>query len=119
MKLITKELRELLLKQGDATRANPTRDMSNDRVVKLFTPWSSCTWFVTEAECVDGDSARADLLLFGFADLGDPACAEYGYTLLSDLLALRGPFGLKVERDMHFNKTREGLRDMYADRVLG
>ena len=43
---------------------------------------------------------------FGFADLfGDPSCSELGYTLLSELESVRGPGGLKIERDLWFPPT--------------
>ena len=63
--------------------------------VKLFTPDSSFTWFVTEGtEQEDGD-----WLLFGFV-IGLEE--EWGYSLLSELASARGPFGLGVERDLWF-----------------
>ena len=64
--------------------------------VKLFTPDSSFTWFVTEgAEQEDGD-----WLLFGFV-IGLEE--EWGYSLLSELASVRGPLGLAVERDLWFH----------------
>ena len=63
--------------------------------VKLFTPDSPFTWFVTEgAEQEDGD-----WLLFGFV-IGLEE--EWGYSLLSELASARGPLGLPVERDLWF-----------------
>ena len=63
--------------------------------VKLFTPDSSFTWYVTEgAEQEDGD-----WLLFGFV-IGLEE--EWGYSLLSELASVRGPLGLAVERDLWF-----------------
>ena len=63
--------------------------------VKLFTPDSSFTWFVTEgAEQEDGD-----WLLFGFV-IGLEE--EWGYSLLSEIAIARGALGLPVERDLWF-----------------
>jgi hypothetical protein len=63
--------------------------------VKLFTPWTSWTWYVTE---FDGDDT-----LFGWVDGEFP---EMGYTSLSEIQEVTGPFGLKVERDLHFRPCR-------------
>ena len=66
--------------------------------VKLFTPDSSFTWFVTEgAEQEDGD-----WLLFGFV-IGLEE--EWGYSLLSEIAGAHGPLGLQVERDMWFKPS--------------
>jgi hypothetical protein len=63
--------------------------------VKLFTPDSSFTWYVTEgAEQEDGD-----WLLFGLV-IGLEE--EWGYSLLSEIASARGPLGLPVERDLWF-----------------
>lgn len=61
---------------------------------KFFTPDSNWTWYVTEGS-PDGDDFR----FFGFV------CgleSEWGYFLLSELEAARGPLGLPIERDLHF-----------------
>ena len=63
--------------------------------VKLFTPDSSFTWFVTEgAEQEDGDWLLFGLVI-GFEE-------EWGYSLLSEIASVRGPLGLRVERDLWF-----------------
>jgi Protein of unknown function (DUF2958) len=63
--------------------------------VKLFTPDSSFTWFVTEgAEQEDGDWLLFGLVI-GFEE-------EWGYSLLSEIASARGPLGLPVERDLWF-----------------
>lgn len=59
--------------------------------MKLFTPWSNWTWYVTE---FNGDD-----VLFGLVDGHE---VELGYFTLSELEALEGPGGLRVERDLHF-----------------
>jgi hypothetical protein len=67
-------------------------------IAKFFTPWSNCTWYATEF-------CPIDQLFFGFCHLGFDDCAELGYFSLHDLQSLKGPFGLRVERDHHFNAT--------------
>ena len=61
--------------------------------VKLFTPDSSFTWYVTEgAEQEDGDWLLFGLVI-GFEE-------EWGYSLLSEIVSARGPLGLSEERDL-------------------
>mgnify|MGYP006286966751 CR=1 FL=1 len=82
-------------------RANAElRDSSRTQpVVKFFCPWGAATWLISEL-MEDGDT------MFGLCDLGmgEP---ELGYVSLSELRSIRGPFGLTIERDIHFtpNKT--------------
>jgi hypothetical protein len=62
-------------------------------VCKFFTPTSSWTWYAIE---YDGDD-----IFFGYADNGQGG-GELGYFSLAELQAIRGPFGLGVERDRYF-----------------
>ena len=41
---------------------------------------------------------------------------EPGYFRLSELAAARGPFGLPIERDLHFSPTRLSLVKTYHER---
>ena len=67
-------------------------------VIKLFTPWKNCTWLLSELS--------PEKIGFGLCDLGfgEP---ELGYVDLNELMAIKGPFGLVIERDRWFeaNKT--------------
>jgi Protein of unknown function (DUF2958) len=64
-------------------------------VVKFFTPWSNWTWYACEGEVrPDGD-----VEFFGRVDGLE---SEWGYFTLRELESIRGPFGLRVERDLHF-----------------
>ncbi len=60
--------------------------------VKLFTPDSSFTWYVTE---YDPTTREAFGLVLGF----EP---ELGRFSLDELESIRGPLGLPVERDRWF-----------------
>lgn len=60
--------------------------------VKLFTPDSSWTWFVVEYDA-------PNRLAFGFV-IGHEQ--EFGYFDLSELESVRGPLGLRIERDLYF-----------------
>ena len=67
--------------------------------VKLFMPGTRWTWYLLE---FDGDDT-----LFGYVKSGlDERFDELGYISLSELEALVGPFGLRVERDVHWEPTR-------------
>lgn len=73
--------------------------------VKFFTPWSNWTWFITEGEDRDGD-----YLMFGYT-IGMER--EWGYISLNELSSVTGPFGLKIERDIHFSpKPKSQISDI-------
>jgi hypothetical protein len=60
--------------------------------LKLFTPWTSWTWWASEYD-------PEDRLFFGVVEGHE---REYGYFSLDELEALRGPGGLRIERDLHW-----------------
>lgn len=93
MKLLTHAARRALPGIG----ATESQGLSTLARVKLFTPDSSWTWYVTE---FDGED-----LLFGLVDGFE---AELGYFSLSELTQLRGPLGLPVERDRFFEPRPVG-----------
>ena len=93
MELLTPELKLQLL------RNFRNKDADHVPVVKFFTPWANATWIISDLDQDDQDT------LFGLCDLGlgEP---ELGYVLLSDLEEIRGPGGLRVERDLHWYPTK-------------
>jgi hypothetical protein len=80
-------------------------------VLKLFNPAGPGTWLVTELDA-DEDT------LFGLCDL-DMGCPELGSVSLSELLTLRLPFGLSIERDLHFRSRAPLSRWAEVSRKLG
>jgi hypothetical protein len=84
---------EQLLANGHSTAGGDSIDPPP--VIKLFTPDANATWLLTEIDPDDED------LAFGLCDLG-LGMPELGSVRLSELDELRGPFGLTVERDVHF-----------------
>lgn len=86
--------------------------------VKLFTPDSSWTWYLTEASAVmkDGQhrplAGAVDRIVFQgeSTDVEDVLCfglvvghvAELGYFSLAELVRVRGGLGLPIERDLFF-----------------
>lgn len=104
MKFLTKADEEKLRKNFRATMAAEGEDLGHKPVVKLFCPWGAAAWLLSE---LDDDNVA-----FGLCDLGmgEP---ELGYVSLDELTAIRGPFGLKIERDLWF-KADKSLT-AYAD----
>lgn len=71
--------------------------------VKFFTPWSGWTWYATEFDGVD--------TFFGYV-IGLEA--EWGYFSLSELESVRGPGGVRIERDLYF--TPQPMSEILARR---
>jgi hypothetical protein len=85
-----------------------SQEGSKDPMVymKLFQPWGSWTWFITEGEEQDGD-----YLMFGYV-IGFER--EWGYVSLNELSSIKGPYGLKIERDIHFTpKPKSQVSDIH------
>ena len=77
--------------------------------VKFFTPWSNWTWYATEFDGKD--------TFFGWV-VGFEK--EFGYFSLSEMQAVRGPVGLKIERDMYFKpKPLSQVMANYGERMPG
>jgi Protein of unknown function (DUF2958) len=94
MKLLTDELRASL---------PPLYAQENEKDpmihLKFFTPWTGWTWYITEGS-PEGD----DFIFFGYV-IGLEK--EWGYTSLRELESVRGPGGLKIERDLYFTPKRK------------
>ena len=93
MKIITKEVEQTALRYPIGSQ-----DGKGEEAIawlKFFDPCGRYTFYVTEADLKTGE-------LFGYcvSPLG-PDCDEWGYADLNELKAVRGKFGLGVERDMH------------------
>lgn len=101
MKLITKNQRLELFENGhrNARRLAEGEEIVHVKpVVRLFAPWSAATWLLSEIDPDDQDIA------YGLCDLG-MGCPELGSVRLSELKSVRGPAGLRIERDRHFQST--------------
>jgi len=93
MKLITKELEKkipgLYETEGVALE-------DKELVAKFFTPWSHWTWYAAEYDAAKG-------LCFGYVEGHED---EWGYFNINELKEIKGPFGLGIERDLYFTKTK-------------
>ncbi len=93
MILLTKQIKEQLI--GNY-KYNAGEDCSP--VVKLF-GGSSCTWLLTELDPKTN-------VAFGLCDLG-MGSPELGYVSMDELESIKfPPFGLGVERDLHFEADK-------------
>jgi len=101
MKIITKPIQKAFEKQGDTSQ----KSMSEIKIVmKLFNPAGAGTWYIYEK--LDDD------IYMAFVNLGDPMMAECGTVSMYELMNLRLPFGLRIERDMHFEPLSRTLEDV-------
>lgn len=104
-KLITKEIDAQLLANGQRALEGLNTDNTKP-VLKLFNPCGAATWLISERDPEEPD------LLFGLCDMGF-GCPEIGRVSLAELEALRLPFGLRIERDIHFKADKSLIE--YAD----
>lgn len=84
------------------------REKDYEPVCKLFLPWTSGTWLLTEKE--PGTS-----LCFGLCDLG-MGSPELGYVCIEELYSVKGIAGLTVEQDIHFRPAK--TLSEYADEAI-
>ena len=87
MKLLTKEILDKI------PNIHGQSGMDARVYVKFFQPWGSWTWYATEYD-PEGEE------FFGYVDGLE---GELGYWRLGDLTGIEGPFGLRIERDKHWN----------------
>lgn len=103
MKLLTKEILEAFKKQGY------TGSKKNEEIkviCKLFNPTGAGTWYCYEY-------IPEDNILWAFVNLVGPECAECGTVSVKELEELKTPpFGLGIERDMHFPIGKYTLREI-------
>lgn len=93
-----------LLPKYLADRLPPIRsqsDLGDDAIaqVKFFTPWTNWTWYASEYD-------SEDRVCFGIV-VGH--VRELGYFSVDELEAVRGPAGLRIERDIYW--TPQPLRE--------
>lgn len=97
MKMLTKKIERDLAKYPLYSQDGKGKDAVV--ICKFFNPCGSGTWYVLEGERQE----NGDWMFFGIVDLFE---REYGYFTLSQLQEVRLPFGLKIERDMYFDKCK-------------
>jgi hypothetical protein len=78
-----------------------TEDIPNSEkeiICKFFNPCGSGTWYICEGEERDGD-----YLLFGLCYI---FCWEWGYVSLNELEEVKLNNGLRIERDLQFEREK-------------
>ncbi len=91
--LVMKLLTKANLKDLPAIGSTEGKGWDALATVKFFTPDSNWTWYAVE---YDAD----EKLFYGLVDGFD---MELGYFSLTELENSRGPLGLPIERDLHFD----------------
>ena len=94
MKLMTKEL----LKQFKHIWR---QEWEKDPIVvaKFFNPCGAGTWYAIDYEEKEG-------MFFGYVSIFWDHCDEWGCFSLKELESLKFPWGLGIERDIHFTPAR-------------
>lgn len=137
MQLLTREICEAM----PMLYANDGKGMDAPVIVKFFTPDSNWTWYATEADAfvdkgfgltqvslahvhcnarnelylMEPDSRRLLVEEVTFFGLVKGHELELGYFSYNELLLARGPFGLGIERDMHFGSKTLGQCKEYEE----
>ncbi|MGE4444498.1 MAG: DUF2958 domain-containing protein [Candidatus Altimarinota bacterium] len=91
MKLLTKDLIKDFRKIG-----NQEEIEDPIFICKFFNPCGPGTWYASEYD-------EENKIFFGYVDL---IHKEWGYFSLGELESLQLPYGLKIERDLHFTPCR-------------
>lgn len=101
MQLFTEEILAKLKANGEhqARVAGSNHEIDFFPVVKIFNPYGSGRWLLTEISPDDPDIA------FGLCDLG-LNCPELGYVSIKELLSIDMGYGLKLERDESFTGAK-------------
>jgi hypothetical protein len=92
MMMLTKEIKDRLPKLYSQDGKKP-EDVKI--IVKFFQPWGSWSWYASEGELQED----GDYMFFGLVDGFEK---ELGNFSLNELMSVRGPMGLRIERDIHY-----------------
>ena len=96
MKLMTKALEKRFKEVGGQQGKEPIV------IAKFFNPSGAGTWYATEYN-------PKDRIFFGFVSIFGDWNDEWGYFSLDELQEVRvPPFGLGIERDIHFDECLAG-----------
>lgn len=95
MELLTQTLKNLIPEIGSS---EDTRIPEKKIYAKFFCPWNNWKWFVTEYDPKTNDCFG---FVMGFEN-------EWGYFNVDELKQVRGMFGMKIERDLHFEPRTFG-----------
>ena len=94
MQLMTKEIEKKAEKFPLGSQDGT--DLEANIIVKYFHPMSNWRWYATEYD-------PEEKLFFGLVDGHEK---ELGYFSLPELESIKRPFGLGIERDIHFDPIK-------------
>jgi Protein of unknown function (DUF2958) len=115
MALIPDDLKQQLLENGRTNWKLSEQDKETTDfkpAVKLFDPCGAGTWLLTELAPEDED------LAFGLCDIGS-GFPELGSVRISELESHKGPLGIGIERDLHFEADKTLRAYAEAARIHG
>jgi hypothetical protein len=94
MELMTAELEKRFAKVG-------SQEEKKDPVIvaKFFNPAGAGTWYATE---YDPETKT----FFGYVSIFGDWNDEWGYFSLQELQSFKGPFGLRIERDLYWQEKK-------------
>jgi hypothetical protein len=102
MKLFTREVLAAFKKQG----YQGDKDAKDIKIIcKIFNPYGAGTWLLYEFN-------EEEDIFFGFANIGDPDCAELGAISKTELEEYRNKMGLGLERDLYFPVGQISLQEV-------
>jgi len=71
---------------------------ADDKIIVEHFFIGGCDWYIAESD--------EHGLMFGFANLGDPQNAEWGYIDLNELKAIKRQGVFEVDRDLHWTPKK-------------
>jgi hypothetical protein len=71
-----------------------------DKIIYLHYFYHNCHWFIAEKDKLPGQH-----MAFGYANLGDPICAEWGYVSLWEIT--HGNFPIELDLEWTSKKFKE------------
>jgi hypothetical protein len=96
MKLMTKEIEKRFAEVGDQS------EVKNPLVIaKFFSPVGGATWFASE---YDPETKTCYGYVKDLVPSENGMFDEFGYFSITELESVTLPFGLKIERDLHFDE---------------
>ena len=107
MKLMTKAITDRFAQVGD----QQDKALADHIIIaKFFNPTGAGTWFATEFN-------PENQLFFGFVSIFGDHNDEWGSFSLVELEELELPFGLGIERDMHYGEKKASEEPIIAKSI--
>lgn len=103
------DMMDKLASRIDTMPATGETDSEGDKaIVYLHYFYGSADWYITEKDIGDGSQDDRQHQAFGYANLGDDDCAEFGYISLPEL------FTVNAELDLYWTPKPLSQCDKFA-----